>query len=962
MENLNWHKCAIIMKKTNYLFLLLFITLQSNSIFAQSSSINGIVVDKDFGDPLIGVNVFIESLNRGAATDVNGNYFIEKIQPGVYTVTFSMIGFQKKTITNFEIKENESKKLDIVLSTETYETEEVVISAKALTNTEGALLAKRQKSISVSDAISAEAISKSGSSDAADAMKKVTGASVVGGKYVYVRGLGERYSATTLNGAELPSADPDKKSFQLDLFPSNLLENIVTVKTFTPDKPGTFTGGLVDVTMKNFPEKFSLNFSVSTGYNSIATNNDNFILPNSGGYDWLGMDDGTRELSNLLSNSDITIPRYTSIKTKEEALYLDKLTKSLNTNMTPISANAGLNSGMSISAGNQFAFANQTFGYLASLTWGQKYSFYEDGEIGRYKLPGTVEDIESLNIERHFKDTQGTYEANWGAIASLSMKNDSYGQFKASYLRTQSGESTARYISGSWTDIPSTATYETRVLQYTERALDTYQLEGDHLMKFLSDLKMDWKLTYSVNEQDEPDLRYFSNHWSVKASTGDTIYQSPSSLYPPPIRYFRNLSEDNLSGNLNFSIPFNVWNNYSAKLQFGAAYTNIDRAYNQRRFEYEADAIRFSDYNGDIDAYFNTVGILDTSESYYEFGNVIGESKSLKNIFNGDQKTSAAYLMVDLPISKDLRFVGGARLESTEMNAVSGDPSLAKGYLDNTDILPSINFIYQLQENMNMRATYSQTVARPTFRELAPYTSFEFIGDYLFVGNANLKRTLIKNYDLRWEWFMNPGEIIAVSGFYKSFADPIEKYQDNSVPNGLLSVQNVNEASLYGLEFEMRKNLGTISDLFSNFNIGTNVSLVNSKTEIPETEYFLIEISDPTASKTRQFMGQSPYLFNLNLAYDNYDLDMSAGVFYNIFGNRLAIVTEGASPDVFEQGYGTLDFKLSKGLFDLFNLSFTAHNVLDPDIKFIQEFKGQEYIYSRLSKGRTFSISLNVKI
>ncbi|MFZ1288803.1 MAG: TonB-dependent receptor [Melioribacteraceae bacterium] len=941
---------------------ILFFILVTNSIFAQSGNLTGIVVDKDLGESLIGVNVFIEGTSRGGVTDINGNYLIEKIQEGTYTISFSMIGFQKKTITGVEIKNGQVKKIDITLSTETYETEEIVISAQALTNTEASLLAKRQKSISVSDAISAEEISKSGSGDAADAMKKVTGASVIGGKYVYVRGLGERYSATTLNGAELPSADPDKKSFQLDLFPSNLLDNITTIKTFTPDKPGTFTGGLVDVTMKNFPEKFSFNFSASTGYNSIATFNDNFILPNSGGSDWLGMDDGTRALSSLLSNKNISIPRYTAVKTKEEALYLDQLTKSFNTHMTPVLASAGLNNGMSISAGNQFNFANQTFGYLASLTWGQKYSFYEDGEIGRYKLPGTVNDIEALNIERHFTDTQGTHEANWGGIFSVSMKNDSYGQFKASYLRTQSGESTARYITGKWSDIPSTAIYETRVLQYTERSLDTYQLEGDHLLNFLSDLKVGWKLTYSLNEQDEPDLRYFSNHWSIKASTGDTIYQSPSSLYPPPIRYFRNLSEDNTSGNLNFSLPISIWNNNSAKLQFGAAFTNIDRNYNQRRFEYESDEITFSEFDGDIDAYFNTVGILDSSNSYFEFGNVIGESKSLKNNFIGDQKTTAGYLMIDLPIFKDFRFIGGARLESTEMNAVSGDPSLVKGYLSNTDLLPSINLIYQLQENMNLRGTYSNTVARPTFRELAPYTSFEFIGDYLFVGNANLKRTQIKNYDLRWEWFMNPGEIIAVSGFYKSFTDPIEKYQDNSVPNGLLSVQNVNKASLYGIEFEMRKNLGTFSDMLSNISVGSNVSFVNSETEIPETEYFLIQISDPSASKTRQFMGQSPYLLNINLAYDNYENELSTGIFYNIFGDRLSIVTEGANPDVFERGYGTLDFKLSKGLFDLFNLSFTAQNILDSDIKFTQEFKGQEYVYSKYRRGKTFAISLNVKI
>jgi len=949
---------------TKFILLITILFFPQSILHSQQGSgkITGVIVDAEFGDVLIGANVLLEGSTIGAASDMNGNYSISGLNPGKYNLVFSMIGFAKQTITGVEVIENEIVTVNASLSSASYETEEVVITAEASKNTEGALLAKRQKSISVSDAISAEAMSNSGSSDAADAMKKVTGASVVGGKYVYVRGLGDRYSSTTLNGAELPSADPDKKSFQLDLFPSSLLDNIVTVKTFTPDKPGTFTGGLVDVSLKSFPEKFSLNLSFSSGYNTITTFNENFILPNKGGTDWLGMDDGTRKLPSSLSNPDIEIPRYTAAKTKEEALYLDNISRSFNTHMTPVSANAGLNNGLSISAGNQFGFANQTFGYLASLTWSQKYSYYNDGKIGRYKLPGTVNDIEALNPERQFNDEKGVHEANWGAIFSLSMKNESYGQLKASYLRTQSGESSARYITGKWTDIPTTAVYETRVLQYIERSLDTYQFEGDHLIKYLGALKLDWKLSFSNNAQSEPDLRYFSNHWTVKASTGDTTYQSPSSLYPPPIRYFRNLDENNFTSNLNFMLPFDFFSKRKAKLQFGGAYSTIDRAYNQRRFEYSADAIRFSDYKGDIDAYFNDVGILDTSSSYFDFGNVIGEAKSPKNTFTGDQNTIAGYIMFDLPILKDLRFIGGLRVEATQMNALSGDELLPKGYLNNTDLLPSLNFIYQIKENMNLRLVYSNTVARPTFRELAPYTSFEFIGDYLFTGNADLKRTLIKNYDLRWEWFTNPGELLAVSGFYKSFIDPIEKYQDNSIPNGLLSVQNVDEATLYGVEFEVRKNLGLITSVLENFNIGTNLSIVHSQTVIPEKEYFLIQISDPGASKTRPFNGQSPYLFNLNIGYDNYELDLNAGLFYNIFGDRLSIVTEGATPDVFERGYGDLDFKLSKGLFDFLKVSFTAKNLLDSDVNFTQVFKGKDYNYLSYKRGRTFSLSLNIKI
>ncbi|MBN1299812.1 MAG: TonB-dependent receptor [Melioribacteraceae bacterium] len=945
-------------------FLMIFLIMTSIVLTAQQTgNITGTVVDEEFGDALIGANILLEGTAIGAATDIEGKYLIENVPEGKYNIIFSSIGFARQIVTDVVVTAGGLVKIDIAMKTESFETDDVVITAKAAVDSEAGLLINRQKASSISDAISAEAISRSASSDAAAAMTKVTGASVVGGKYVYIRGLGDRYSSTQLNGAELPSADPDKKSFQLDLFPSSLLDNITTIKTFTPDKPGTFTGGLVDVTMKNFPEKFTANVSVSSGYNTQASLKD-IILPNQGGHDWLGMDDGTRNIPAILRDPDIEIPRYTAVKTKEEAVRLDKISRSFNTHMTPISAGTGLNSGLSMSIGNQFEIGDKVFGLLGSLTWSQNYSYYGNGEIGRWKLPGTVDDIEALDFERDFRDEKGVHEANWGAILSLSMKDNTFGQIKASYLRTQSGESSARYITGKWTDIPSSATYETRVLQYTERSLDTYQFEGLHVVNPLADLKIDWKISYSLNEQDEPDLRYFSNHWTVKKSTGDTIYQSPSSLYPPGIRYFRNLQEDNLTGNLNFELPIKVWNGHSAKLKFGGAYTAIDRTYDQRRFEYDADGegINFSQFNGDIDEYFGTVGIIDSAQSYFVFGNVIGEAKSPKNRFRGNQTTAAGFLMIDLPVTDQLRLIGGVRAESTEMNAFSDDTTAAKGYLDNTDFLPSLNLVYQLQNNMNLRFAYSNTVARPTFRELAPYTNFEFYGDYLFTGNANLKRTFITNYDLRWEWFVNPGELIAVSAFYKDFKDPIEKFQNNSIPNGLLSVQNVDNASLYGIEFELRKNLGIIHSFLGNFNIGTNVSFVESETKIPATELFLIRISDPKAPDTRPFIGQSPHLINVNLSYDNYDEDIYAGLFYNIFGDRLAIVTEGASPDVFERGYGSLDMKVTKGLFDILSVSFTAKNLLDPDIEFTQEFKGEHFIYHKYSKGRTFSMSLNLKI
>jgi outer membrane receptor protein involved in Fe transport len=269
---------------------------------------------------------------------------------------------------------------------------------------------------------------------------------------------------------------------------------------------------------------------------------------------------------------------------------------------------------------------------------------------------------------------------------------------------------------------------------------------------------------------------------------------------------------------------------------------------------------------------------------------------------------------------------------------------------------------------MNLRAAFTNTLARPTFRELAPYLSFEFVGDFLYVGNPNLKRTLIQNYDLRWEWFMNPGELLAFSGFYKKFENPIESYIDPtfSDDNTLRSVKNVDEALVYGLEFELRKGLGFIDPLLNNFKIGSNLSLVKSIVDVPQEELDeKIFNGDPDPDETRPFIGQSPYLFNINLTYDNYESSTSAGVFYTLFGDRLYVTGRHATPDVYERGYGTLDFKVTQGIFDNFEVALSAKNLLDPEQRFTYHLDNgvvdEEFNYSAYNLGRTFSISISYK-
>jgi len=309
------------------------------------------------------------------------------------------------------------------------------------------------------------------------------------------------------------------------------------------------------------------------------------------------------------------------------------------------------------------------------------------------------------------------------------------------------------------------------------------------------------------------------------------------------------------------------------------------------------------------------------------------------------------------PITNSLRFIGGARYETTKMDVYGRDTS---GFLDDKDLLPAASLIYQLTENMNIRTSYGKTLARPNFREKAPYANYDFAGDITFVGNPNLQRTLIDNYDIRWEWFLRPGEIIAVSGFYKYFNNPIERVINvqYSSEGGEAYYDNIDHARVYGVEFEVRKRLDEVMDLLTYFNVAANISLINSVVDIPDNELTLIRELDPNAKSTRQLQGQSPYILNLELSYLNPGIGTNLSLFYNVFGDRIAEISIGGTPDVFERSKPTLDFIASQDVFQNFNFKLSIKNILNSSYKLTHEYKGTEYLRTEYKTGTSVSIGI----
>jgi len=951
------------------LLFLIFFALSFNSAQAQATKgkISGKLVDAENGMPLIYANVRLEGTMFGAASDLDGNYIINAIPAGNYTVIVQYMGYSDFRINDVKVNAGEVTKINASLKPAVLQSEEVVVTAKALKNTESVLLKERQKAVAVSDAISAEAISKAGSGNAAEAMKQITGASVVDGKHIYVRGLGDRYTSTQLNGAEIPSADPYKRAGSIDLIPSNLVDNIVTVKTFTPDKPGNFSGGTVDIKTKDFPDELNLKLTISSSYNTQTTFKENGPIGYaSSGTDWLGWDDGARDVPSLVNGVDWP-SLGAAMGDDATANELDKMVRSFNLNMTPHQISPPLNQSYGLSVGNQVNFLNRPLGFLGSLTYSRNYSSYDDGQYNAWNL-GSSQATE-LSSVFSMNDVMTKDEVLWGGLFKTSYKINPVNVLSFNFIYNVNGESSARYLEGQYDydrideedDL-----FQSSIMGYNERRLTSFQLSGEHTLLGLNGTRVSWKASNSESNQDEPDIRYFTRFKEIE---GDEIsYGTFSNIAPQ--RIFRELNETKQEANIDISVPFRQWAGKQSTFKFGTLFSQKDRDFSEGRYVYKESENK--SYNGNPEDYFSesnvgligeTVQVINGTEyRAYKFGLYLKPSDVGVNDYDGTENIAAYYAMLDLPILDKLRFIGGARFENTDMEIISLDETKEDGDISTEDVLPSFNLIYNLKENMNIRAAFTRTLARPNFRELAPYATYDFSAGFTHIGNPNLKRTLINNYDIRWEWFSRPGEIYAISGFYKQFKNPIERSFIILASNREITWDNVDKAEAMGLELELRKRLDVISEDLRDFSFGSNLSLVYSKIDIEDDELKLMRLNNPDAEERRPLEGQSPYLVNVNLNYENYENGVSASLYYNIFGRRLSEVNKSGEPYVYEQPAGTLNASLNWKFMPNMNLKLAAKNLLNSEYKKTQEFKDKEYIFKQYTSGLTFSVGIGYSL
>lgn len=979
---------------------VLFVTILFFGITAtaQTGTINGKVIDKKTGETLLGASVFVEGTTLGTTTDLDGNYTL-KLQPGTYNLKCRYISYQDLTVKNVIVVEGKTQKMDFTLESAEMQLNEVVIEAVQVKNTDASLISMQRRSIAVQDGISAQQISRTGSTNAAESMKQMTGANVQDGKYLVMRGLGDRYSISQLNGLPMASADPYRNSSSLDLIPASFIENIVTIKTFTPDQPGNFTGGNVDITSKSFPETFSLNFASTIGFNTISNWQDDFLSSEKDNKEWLGYYGSKRALDPMYLDDDfrdkMTSSSYIEARKKdgspETRDFFNKSAKGFNNSFVPTQMRSPLNQRYEISTGNQFKLFKKDFGFIIGARYSVNYQDYNDGIITTWLNNQQPE----LFAYQDLKDNRSVENPQVGTFGNLSVKLNKNNQINGTFIYSNDAEIMGRQQNGKFVGQVSNsfAEFNTNSTQFTQRELMSYQLSGKHMLSFIKDAEINWAASYNDSKQDEPDLKYFAyttvtdSFDRVDANGNpykslETEYYLNNAEYARPYHFFRYLRDKQIQGRVDITLPFTK--NKQNKIKFGGFFTETNRDFKEYRFEMADNNIpgdiRFTEYiknNGpNFDQLFssNNFGIIDTvfnsngEVTRYTTGYYYANQTSKRNFYTGKQRISAAYVMSIYNLTEKIKLVGGVRMEATDIEVqsldtnkvvVGGELVEARGEIKLVDFLPSINLIYSLNEKTNLRFSATQTVARPNLREISPFVQFDNKNGFFSLGNPKLKRTTIQNFDARYEFYPKPGELIAVSAYAKIFRDPIVQAFNNTTIPELVFI-NVDKAEVYGVELEVRKSFDFISERFKNYSFSGNISYIFSKVNMPEDEIKTSKSFDPTFNQTsRPFAGQAPYIVNLILSYINRDFGNETAISFNVSGRKLYQIALVATPDIYENPIPTLNFKTTQRVYKNFNASFTVQNILNAQMKKVQNFKGKEYIAEQYAMGTLFQLGIS---
>lgn len=905
-----------------------------------TGKISGKVIDQKTSETLIGATVNVQGTTKAAATDVDGHYTLAGLEPGKYTILVRYIGYQSKTISDIEVKAGANTPLDITVGqAESKALNEVVIKATYRQQSIGALYAMQKNSVSISDGTSSEVIKKSPDRNTADVLKRVSGATVQDNKFVVIRGLSDRYNNAMLDGASLPSTEPNRKAFSFDIVPSNLVENLTITKTATPDQPGDFAGGLIQINTKDLPEQNSISFGISGGYNTASTGK-TFLSGPRHASDYFGFDNGQRRLPDgFLPYNTIA----NGLTVQQNASLLKSISKDYN-----IYKNTAL----------------PTQNY--QFTLGRVKDYKSGNRLGAifgvtYRNSQTIgNDVKRQNFGFDYNDDVYKFSTNVGALLNLGY---TFGKnkitFKNVYNRIYDDQFLQR--TGTNSNVGSGTDVKYYAFDLLQKALLKSTLEGTHPIGEKG-AKINWDLSYTNVLNDQPGQRKIS--YTRNSGSGEPFEANVTTLGKENATLYAKLNENSYSGAVNYSTPFKMFSQ-QATFKTGLMSLYRKRDYNVRFLGAIVNTSNPEITNPDFirpikQRPLSTLFANDViNAGVYKLDEIDGAPDS----YDAHSLTNSGYAMLDNKLTDKLRLVWGARIEQFDVGVTPGNKA-TNGIVDQNyvDVLPSANLTYSLTDKINLRASYSRTLARPEFRELSisQYYDYELLA--LQQGDPNLKKSTIDNADIRFELYPQAGQVISISGFYKRFKNAIESYNSDVNSTRTITYFNSDKANVFGAEFEIRKSLDFIAptDFLKNTTAYANVAIIKSTAYNPTDDRIFFK------ETKRQMVGQAPYVINGGLQHSFFNNKLNFNALYNRVGRRLSIAAGALYDGVWEAPRNVLDAQLGlkvfkgKGEFKL-----TAGDILNNSVTFYyddnknKKFDGADAIQSSYKPGANYSFAFS---
>lgn len=888
--------------------ILLLSLLSAGALSAQETGrIVGRVVDAAQGSPIAGAELEVAGTAITAVTALDGRYVLDKVSTGQASIRVRMLGFAPKVVTGVVVRSGATVSQDVALTAAALQLAEISVSAASERGTVNRALEEQRNAAHIVSAVSAEQISRTPDSDAGQAIQRVSGVTVQEGKYVFVRGLGERYTTTSLNGARIPSPEPERKVVPLDLFPSSLLEGITTSKTFTPDQPGDFSGAQVDLKTREFPAGRVLTISTSAGVNTAVAGRELPRAPRTG-TEWLGFAGEQRQLPEAARSAG----NLAGLSQAERIPIINSFRNAWNDR----SRDAGPNGSFAVSLGGEDRVLGQPVGYIGSFTYAyNQETRRNESRAGAFPGP-TPEQASPVNV---YTGSTGRESVLWGGLLNLSTRLGSSSKLSLNNSLTRTADNEATHLNGFYEQ--NAINLDLTRLTFVERSVRSNQLLGEHLLggRHL----LDWSASASGvtrNEPDRADLIYVARDDGSGNLVPDFWWGANRSAD----RTFSSIDESGYEGAVN----------YRLSLGESTAPTWVKAGMMGRAVDRDADSRIYNLSTTSLSEAERRVSAEDIFSGYYASQGRLLLNPGNSGRYTAEDRLIAGYLQADVPITNRIQILGGARVERSEVNVRTVlfrgiRDSLVPSELRNTDVLPALGITYFLNDDQQLRVSAAQTVSRPEYRELSPVEFYDVLGGQRLFGNADLRRALIQNYDARWEWYPRPGETISLGAFYKRFRNPIERIlvqnADGFSPD--ITFANAKGADNYGLELELRKRLDILGRGLRGFTLFTNVTLMESEIDVGNEG--LSSLTNPT----RPMAGQSEYVVNAGLTYTN---GVSATVLYNVAGPRLVEAGISPLPDTYEQARHLVDLSLQFPLAGGLSGKLDAKNLLDQPVRYLQ--------------------------